>query len=92
MTVSSTVLQMLSVDYMHFLEECRKSEDEAKAGQAKAAARVKAKLKQWHNITPPPPRKTELTKQLKYQQHQIGTLVGQMKKFSFTCWSYTTLL
>ena len=27
-----------SVDYMHFLEECRKSEEEGKAGQAKAAA------------------------------------------------------
>ena len=31
------------VDYMHFLEECRKSEDEGKAGQAKTATRVKAK-------------------------------------------------
>ena len=26
-----------SLDYMHFLEECRKSEEEGKAGQAKAA-------------------------------------------------------
>ena len=32
-----------SVDYMHFLDKCRKSEDEGKAGQAKAATRVKAK-------------------------------------------------
>ena len=32
-----------SVDYMHFLEECRKSEEEGKAGQAKAAARTKVK-------------------------------------------------
>ena len=31
------------VDYIHFLEECRKSEEEGKAGQAKAAARVKVK-------------------------------------------------
>ena len=51
-----------SVDYMHFLLECRKSEQEGKAGQAKAAARVK-----------------ELTKQLKYQQHKIDALVGQVK-------------
>ena len=32
-----------TVDYMHYLQECRKSEDEGKAGQAKAAIRVKAK-------------------------------------------------
>ena len=32
-----------SVDYMHFLEEYRKSDEEGKAGQAKAATRVKVK-------------------------------------------------
>ena len=32
-----------SVDYMHFLEECRNSKEEGKAGQAKAATRVKVK-------------------------------------------------
>ena len=31
---------------MHFLEECRRSEDDRKAGQAKTAARVKAKAAQ----------------------------------------------
>ena len=31
-----------SMDYMHFLEECRKSEEEGKAGQAKAAPKAKA--------------------------------------------------
>ena len=61
---------------MHFLEECRKSEDEGKAGQAKAAARVKAKAAA---ATLPPTKEEELTKQLKYQQHQIDTLVGQVK-------------
>ena len=30
------------MDYMYFLEECRKSEEEGKAGQAKAASKVKA--------------------------------------------------
>ena len=61
---------------MHFLEECRKSEDEGKAGQAKAATRVKAKAAA---ATLPPTKEEELTKQLKYQQHQIDTLVGQVK-------------
>ena len=65
-----------SVDYMHFLEECRKSEEEGKAGQAKAATRVKAKAAA---ATLCPTKEEGLTKQLKYQQHQIGTLVGQVK-------------
>ena len=76
MKVSGTVLQMPSVDYMHFLEECRKSEDEGKAGEAKAAARVKAKATA---ATLPLIKEEKLTKQLKYQQHQIDTLVGQVK-------------
>ena len=65
-----------SVDYMHFLKVCRKSEDERKAEQAKAATRVKAKAAA---ATLPPTKEEELTKQLKYQQHQIDTLVGQVK-------------
>ena len=65
-----------SVDYMHFLEEFRKSEDEGKVGQAKAATRVKAKAKA---ATLPPTKEEELAKQIKYQQYQIDTLVGQVK-------------
>ena len=61
---------------MHFLEECRKSEEDWKAGHAKAATRVKAKAAA---ATLPPTKEDELTKQLKYQQHQIDTLVGQVK-------------
>ena len=64
---------------MHFLEGCRRSEDEGMAGQAKAATRVKAKAA---TATLPPTKEEELTKQLKYQQHQIDTLMG---KFGFTC-------
>ena len=63
------------VDYMHFLEECHKAEDEDKVGQAKAGP-PKAKMAA---ATIPPTREYELAKQLKYQQHQIGTLVGQVK-------------
>ena len=61
---------------MHFLEECRKSEEEEKAGQARAP--VKAKIKAAAaSLTP---NKDEgLSRQLKYQQHQIDALVGQVK-------------
>ena len=53
-----------SVDYMHFLVEYRKSEDEGKAVQAKAATKMKAKAAA---ATLPPTKEEELTKQLKYQ-------------------------
>ena len=61
--------------YMHFLEECHKAEDEDKVSQAKAGP-TKAKVSA---ATIPPTREDELAKQLKYQQHQIDTLVGQVK-------------
>ena len=61
---------------MHFLEESRRSEEEGKAGQARAP--VKAKVKA--TVTSLTPNKDEgLSRQLKYQQHQIGALVGQVK-------------
>ena len=60
---------------MHFLEECHKAEDEDKVGQAKAGP-PKAKVAA---ATIPPTRGDELAKQLRYLQHQIDTLVGQVK-------------
>ena len=63
------------IDYMQFFEECRKAEDEDKIGHAKARP-LKAKVTA---ATIPPTREDELTNQLKYQQHQIDTLVGQVK-------------
>ena len=63
------------IEYMHFLEECHKAEDEDKVGQAKAGP-PKAKVAA---ATIPPTREDELAKQLEYQQHQIDTLVGQVK-------------
>ena len=60
---------------MHFLEECHKVEDEDKVGHAKAGP-PKAKVAA---ATIPPTREDELAKQLKYQQHQIDSLVGQVK-------------
>ena len=63
------------IDYMHLLEECRKAEDEDKVGQTKSnpsKAKVAAAMV-------PPTREDELAKQLRYQQHQIDALVGQVK-------------
>ena len=67
------------MDYMHFLEECRKLEEEGKAGQAEVATRVKVKAAA---ATLPPTKGDELTKQLKCQQHQIDSLVGQVKNLA----------
>ena len=63
------------MDYMHFLEECRRAEDEDRVGQTKSNP-PKAKVAA---AAVPPTREDELAKQLKYQQHQIDTLVGQVK-------------
>ena len=61
---------------MHFLEESRRSEEEGKTGQAKAPVKAKVKAAA-ASLTP---NKDEgLSRQLKYQQHQIGALVGQVK-------------
>ena len=68
------------IDYMHFLEECRKAEDEEKVGQAKSNP-PKAKVAA---ATVPPTREDELDKQLRYQQHQIDALVGQVKNLVST--------
>ena len=62
------------LDYMHFLEECRKSAEEGKAGQAKAAPNTKAAA-----ATVPPTKQDELTMLLRYQQHQIDALTRQVK-------------
>ena len=73
---------------MHFLEKCHKAEDEDKVGQAKAGP-TKAKVAA---ATIPPTREDELSKQLKYQQHQIDTLVGQVKNLVSAVESHKGLL
>ena len=65
-----------AIDYMQFLEECRKSEEEGKAGQARAP--VKAKIKATA-VAPTPNKDEGLSRQLKYQQHQIDAFVGRVK-------------
>ena len=67
-----------SIDYMQFLEECRKSEEEGKAGQARAPVKAKVKAAA---ATLTPNKDDGLSRQLKYQQHQIDALVGQVKDF-----------
>ena len=62
------------LDYMHFLEECRKAEEEGKVGQTKAGTKAKVAV-----ATIPPTKDDELTKQLKHQQHRIDALEGQVK-------------
>ena len=57
-----------------FLEECRKAEEEGKVGQAKAVTKAMVAA-----ATVPPTKEDELAKELKYQQHQIDALVGQVK-------------
>ena len=63
-----------SIDYMQFLEECRKSEEEGKAGQARVPVKAKVKAAA---ATLTPNKDEGLSRQLKYQQHQIDALVGR---------------
>ena len=65
-----------SIDCMQFLEECRKSEEEGKAGQARALVKAKVKAAA---ATLTPNKDDGLSRQLKYQQHQIDALAGQVK-------------
>ena len=76
-----------SVDYMQFLEECRKAKEEGKVGQAKAKVKVKVAA-----ATLLPTKDDELSRQLKYQQHQIDALVGQVKNLVSVVKNHTTLL
>ena len=58
------------------LRKCRKSEEEGKAGQAKATIKVKIKAVA---ATLSPTKEDELSKQLKHQQHKIDALMEQVK-------------
>ena len=62
------------VDYMTFLEECWKAEDENRVGKSNS----KGKLKTSTAIIPST-QSDEFTKQLKMQQQQFGTRMGKMK-------------
>ena len=65
-----------SIDYMQFLKEYRKSEEEGKAGQARAHVKANVRAAAATLLSN---KDDGLSKQLKYQQHQIDALVGQVK-------------
>ena len=58
------------LDYMHFLEECRKAYEEGKVGQAKTVTKAKVAA-----ATVPTTKDDDLSKELKYQQHEIDALL-----------------
>ena len=62
-----------SVDYMTFLEECRKAEDEGRAGKSKIKGKLKVAA-----ATISSTQSDALAKQLKRQQ-QFDTLMGKMQ-------------
>ena len=67
-----------SVDYMSFLEECRKAEDED--GVRKAKAKAKGKIKIAAATTNPPLSDSDaFAKQLKKQQQQFDTLMAKVQ-------------
>ena len=67
-----------TVDYMSFLEECRKAEDENGVGQAKAKAKGKIKIAA-AAINSPLSYSDAFAKQLKKQQQQFETLMGKVQ-------------
>ena len=74
----------ISVDYMTFLEECRKAEDEERAGKSKIKGKLKVAA-----VTIPSTQSDALAKQLKRQHHQFDTLMGKMQSIIATLQSQT---
>ena len=74
-----------SIDYMTLLEECRKAEDEDRAGKSKIIGKLKVAA-----ATIPSTQSDALAKQLKRQQQQFDTLMGKMQSMIATLQSQTT--
>ena len=73
-----------TVDYMTFLEECRKAEDEDRIGKSKSKGKLKAAA-----ATIPSTQSDEMTKQLKKQEQQFDTMMGKMKTLVTTLQTQT---
>ena len=73
-----------SVDYMTFLKECRKAEDEDRAGKSKSKGNLKVAT-----ATISSTQSDALAKQLKRQQQQFDTLMGKMQSMIVTLQSQT---
>ena len=74
-----------SVDYMTFLEECGKAEDEDRAGKPKTKGKLKI-VAATISSTP----NDAFAKQLKRQQQQFDTLMGKVQSMITTLQSHTT--
>ena len=73
-----------SVDYMSFLEECRKAEDKDRASKTKSKGKLKiagTTISSTHNDA--------LAKQLKRQQQQFDTLMGKVQSMITTLQTHT---
>ena len=73
-----------SVDYMTFLEECRKAEDENRTGKPKTKGKFKIAA-----ATISSTQTDALAKQLKRQQQQFDTLMGKVQSMIATLQSHT---
>ena len=73
-----------SVDYMTFLEKCRKAEDDDRAGKPKTKGKLKIAAA---TISSTP--NDAFAKQLKRQQQQFDTLMGKVQSMITTLQSHT---
>ena len=74
-----------SVEYITFLEECRKAEDEDGVGKSKS----KGKVKIGTATAIPSSQNDALAKQLKRQQQQFDTLMGKVQAMVTTLQPHT---
>ena len=74
----------ISVDYMTFLKECRRAEDEGRAGKSKTKGKLKVAA-----ATIPSTQSDALAKQLKRQQQQFDASIGIMQSMIATLQSQT---
>ena len=74
----------LSVDYMTLPEECRKAEDEDRAGKTNTKGKLKIAA-----ATISSTQNDALAKQLKRQQQQFDTLMGKVQSMITTLQSHT---
>ena len=75
-----------TVDYMTFLEECRKAEDEDGVGKVKPEGKIKVAAAT--STTSSPSYSDAFAKQLKKQQQQFDTLMGKVQAMVTTLQSH----
>ena len=73
-----------TVDYMSFLKECRKAEEEDRVGKSKSKGKLKVAA-----ATIPSTQSDEITKQLKKKQQHFDTMMGKMKTLITTSQTQT---